>query len=104
MEFIGTYQMYGGAFVGHVFEVERKENDDARNPEIAEKAMSLPFKLTAQTRGAQKAHKEFVKYYGKAEGERIYLQKAEDLGTGTTIRQKVNAFTKRAQSVDGSRR
>jgi len=54
--------------------------------------MTLPFKLSAQSRGAQKAYKEFVKQYGKKEGERIYLQKAEEQGTGRTLRQKVNSI------------
>jgi hypothetical protein len=57
--------------------------------------MSLPFKLAAQTRGAQKAYKEFVKQYGREEGERIYLQKAEERGQGNTLRQKVNSIYKR---------
>lgn len=60
--------------------------------------MTLPFKLSAQSEGAQKAYGRFVKQYGKTEGERIYLQYAEDHGTGTTIRQKVNSvFSKGAK-------
>lgn len=50
----------------------------------------LPFKITAQSRGAQKAYKNFTKEYGKKEGTRIFLAKAEEQGKGNTIRQKVN--------------
>jgi hypothetical protein len=63
--------------------------------------VSLPFKLKNQTVGAQKAYSEFVKFYGRVEGERIYLQKAEDLGTGTTIRQKVNSIYKTGAKLPG---
>jgi hypothetical protein len=56
--------------------------------------MSLPFKLSAQTKGLQKAHAGFVKQYGQAEGERIMLLKAEEQGTGKTIRQKANSVYK----------
>lgn len=57
--------------------------------------MSLPFKISAQSKGAQKAHRNFVKEYGKEEGERIFLAKAEEQGVGNTIRQKVNSIYKR---------
>jgi hypothetical protein len=57
--------------------------------------MALPFKITAQTKGAQKAYKEFVKEYGKAEGERIFLAKADERGKGSTLRQKVNSIYKK---------
>jgi hypothetical protein len=63
--------------------------------------MALPFKLSAQSRGAQKAYKEFVKQYGKKEGERIYLQKAEEHGTGRTIRQKVNSIYHKGAHING---
>lgn len=56
--------------------------------------MTLPFKLSAQTVGAQKAFREFVSQYGRSEGERIFLAKAEERGKGKTIREKVN-FTYR---------
>lgn len=54
--------------------------------------MSLPFKLSAQAKGVQKAHSEFVKFYGKREGERIFLAKAQEQGKGNTLRQKVNSI------------
>jgi hypothetical protein len=65
------------------------------------KSMALPFKLTAQTKGAQKAYKEFVTQYGQEEGERIYLQKAEEQGQGATLRQKVNSIYKRGGKLHG---
>jgi hypothetical protein len=55
----------------------------------------LPFKITAQTKGAQKAYRAFVSEYGRDEGTRIFLAKAEEKGTGTTLRQKVNSVYKR---------
>lgn len=56
--------------------------------------MTLPFKLSAQNRGVQKAYANFIKQYGQAEGERIFLAKAEERGTGATLRQKVNSVFK----------
>ncbi len=50
----------------------------------------LPFKISAQSKGAQKAFKNFTKEYGKTEGTRIFLAKAEERGKGKTLRQKVN--------------
>lgn len=50
----------------------------------------LPFDITKQTAGAQHAYEHFVKFYGKREGTRIFLSKAEEQGKGKTIRQKVN--------------
>lgn len=55
----------------------------------------LPFKISAQTRGAQKAYARMVEQYGKREGERIFLQKASEQGTGNTLRQKVNSIYKK---------
>jgi hypothetical protein len=51
--------------------------------------VSLPFKISAQNVGVRKAHDRFVKQYGRREGDRIFLAKAEEQGTGRTIRQKV---------------
>lgn len=64
--------------------------------------MTLPFKITAQSVGAQKAYARFVHQYGKVEGERIFLQKAEEQGTGTTIRQKVNSIYHKGATVGGN--
>jgi hypothetical protein len=50
----------------------------------------LPFKIMAQTKGVQKAYKEFVKEYGSEEGTRIFLAKADERGQGNTLREKVN--------------
>jgi hypothetical protein len=62
--------------------------------------MSLPFKLSAQNAGTRKAHSRFVKQYGKKEGERIFLAYADDHGTGSTIRQKVNSIFKKGSHVE----
>jgi hypothetical protein len=56
--------------------------------------VSLPFKISAQTKGTQKAYGRFIKQYGKSEGERIFLLKAEEQGTGKTLRQKANSIYK----------
>jgi hypothetical protein len=53
-------------------------------------ADKLPFKITAQTKGAQKAYRAFVRQYGLDEGRRIFLAKAAEQGEGNTLRQKVN--------------
>jgi len=56
---------------------------------------SLPFKISAQSRGAQKAYRKFVNRYGTHDGPRIYLDRAEEHGVGNTIRQKVNSIYKK---------
>lgn len=61
----------------------------------------LPFLLSAQTKGAQKAHAAMVAKYGKREGERIFLAKAEEQGVGNTIRQKVNSIYKKGGELHG---
>jgi hypothetical protein len=61
----------------------------------------LPFKLSAQTKGAQKAYRNFVEQYGVSEGRRIFLAKAEEQGTGNTLRQKVNSTYKRGAKLSG---
>lgn len=61
--------------------------------------MSLPFKITAQPATTQKAYGRFVDQYGKKEGERIFLEYAEEHGTGNTIRQKVNSVFRRGAKI-----
>ena len=61
--------------------------------------IELPFKITAQTKGAQKAYRGMVDQYGLAEGRRIFLQKAEEQGVGTTVRQKANSIYKTGAKV-----
>jgi len=61
--------------------------------------VSLPFKISAQSEGAQKAYGRFVKQYGKKEGERIFLQYAEDHGTGKTITEKVNSVFRKGAKL-----
>lgn len=56
--------------------------------------MTLPFKLDAQPAGVRKAYAEMTKPaskggYGKREGERIFLAKANERGEGRTVRQRV---------------
>lgn len=63
--------------------------------------MTLPFDISKQSAGAQKAYKAFVKQYGKSEGERIFIAKAEERGKGNTLRQKVN-FTYKTGARLGS--
>lgn len=54
------------------------------------------------TKGAQKALGEFMTQYGADEGVRIYKAKADEQGTGNTLRQKVNSIYKKGGSVRGS--
>ena len=55
----------------------------------------LPFKITAQTRGAQKAYRRIVNRYGLDEGRRIFLDRAEEHGEGSTLRKRVNSIYKK---------
>jgi len=66
------------------------------DPEIhsVNKHVTLPFKISAQTRGAQKAYRNFIAEYGLDEGRRIFLAKADEHGEGNTLRQKVNSVYK----------
>ena len=63
--------------------------------------MSLPFKISAQTRGAQKAYRNMISEYGVVEGQRIFLARAEEHGQGNTIRQKVNSVYKKGGTLGG---
>lgn len=51
------------------------------------------------TKGAQKALGNFIDLYGISEGERIFLKKAEERGTGSTLRQKINSVYKKGGTV-----
>lgn len=63
--------------------------------------MSLPFDISKQAAGAQKAYRRFIKQYGKQEGERIFLAKAEEQGKGRTLSQKVNSVYKTGARLGG---
>lgn len=54
----------------------------------------LPFAISAQSVGAQKAYRNFIKQYGASAGRRFFLQKAMEKGTGRTIRERVNSTYK----------
>jgi hypothetical protein len=64
--------------------------------------MPLPFKISAQRKGTQKAHRKFVERYGEDEGNRIFLQRAEEHGEGKTLRQKVNSIYKHGGKFNAS--
>jgi hypothetical protein len=51
----------------------------------------LPFLLGAQSAGVQKAYAAFVQQYGLVQGRRIFLAKANERGTGNTVRQRVDS-------------
>jgi hypothetical protein len=51
----------------------------------------LPFRLTAQSKGVQKAYANFISEYGLTAGRRIFLAKADERGVGNTLRQKVDS-------------
>jgi hypothetical protein len=63
----------------------------------------LPWKLSAQTKGFQKAYRNFREHYGPEEGLRIFLQKAEEQGAGDTLRQKANSIYKTGATVPAPR-
>jgi hypothetical protein len=62
--------------------------------------MTLPFDISKQSVGAQKAYDRMIKQYGKSEGERIFLAKAEERGKGKTMREKVNFTYKTGARLD----
>jgi len=61
----------------------------------------LPFKISAQTKGAQKAYRRIVRRYGRDDGRRIFLDRAEEHGEGKTLRQKVNSIYKYGGKFSG---
>jgi hypothetical protein len=54
----------------------------------------LGFKLSAQTKGLQRAWENFRTQYGTEEGKRIFLKKADEQGVGNTTRQRANSIYK----------
>jgi hypothetical protein len=66
------------------------------------KTPRLPFLISAQPRGTQKAFDNFVREYGYMEGSRIFILKAEEQGTGNTARQKANSIYKRGGHLKSS--
>jgi hypothetical protein len=60
---------------------------------------SLPFKLTAQSAGVQKAYSAMVNQYGLTEGRRIFLAQASEKGTGRTLRQKADSIYTTGRTV-----
>jgi hypothetical protein len=54
----------------------------------------IPFKISAQRVGTQRAYRRFIERYGVEEGRRIFLQRAEEHGEGNTLRQKCNSIYK----------
>lgn len=61
----------------------------------------LPFKITAQTKGAQKAYAKITKRYGVEKGTDVFLERAELHGTGSTLRKKVNSIYKKGGKFGG---
>lgn len=59
----------------------------------------IPWKITAQTVGFQHAYRNFVDFYGYSEGTRIFLQKAEERGVGSTLRKKCNSVYKNGGKI-----
>jgi hypothetical protein len=54
----------------------------------------LPFKLSAQSAGVQKAYLNFIKQYGNVRGPQIFTAYANDHGVGNTLRQRcASVFT-----------
>jgi hypothetical protein len=58
-------------------------------------ARSLPFNISKQTKGAQKAFRRITNRYGTDKGPQVFLDRAEEHGEGKTIRQKVNSVYKK---------
>lgn len=58
---------------------------------MASKPEPLPFKITAQSVGAQKAYRAMVRQYGLEKGRQVFIAKAVENGRGKTITAKVNS-------------
>lgn len=84
-------------------EVKEKAQKMSNGQFIEFNDYALPFKLSAQSRGAQKAYQGMVKQYGLDEGRRIFLAKANERGAGTTIRQRVNDTYKTGAKLNDKR-
>lgn len=69
----------------------------ARKPTLNDR--QLPFKLSAQSRGVQKAYGAMIQQYGQSEGRRIFLAKAEEQGTGRTLRQKADSIYTKGRTI-----
>ena len=54
--------------------------------------MKYSFKIRNLSKGAQKARRRMLSQYGKEEGDRIWREKAEEQGEGSTLRQKINSI------------
>lgn len=65
--------------------------------------MTYPFKISNLSKGAQKARKRMMDQYGKEEGDRIWREKAEEQGTGNTLRQKINSVYHKGAHLGGSK-
>lgn len=63
----------------------------ARKKLIPVNDREIPFKLSAQSVGVQRAYQEMVSFYGVTEGRRIFLARANELGVGNTIRQRAHS-------------
>lgn len=59
----------------------------------------FPFKISNLTKGAQKARKQMMKDYGKEKGEEIWVKRAEERGTGNTLRQQINSTYKKGAKL-----
>lgn len=51
------------------------------------------------TVGAQKALGAFIDQYGEQKGEQVFIDKADERGTGSTTRQRVNSVYKKGASL-----
>jgi len=62
-------------------------------------ASKYDFKIRSLSKGAQKARLRMLKEYGTDEGDRIWREKAEERGTGTTLRQKIESVYKKGAKL-----
>ena len=60
----------------------------------------MPFLVSAQRVGTQRAYSNFISFYGVKEGRRIFLKKAEEQGQGNTLRQKANSIYKKGAKLE----
>lgn len=71
----------------------------SRQSKVTLNDRQLPFLLSAQSRGVQKAYKNMVSEYGLVKGRQVFLAKASEQGTGNTIRQKADSIYTRGRKL-----
>jgi hypothetical protein len=68
--------------------------------DVAKMTLEGVGRVDTLSKGAQKALENFITGYGVNEGVRIFIAKADEQGSGSTLRQKVNSVYKRGAKLN----